>query len=64
MEEEKQTFGRKFKTFCKECWRVLKVTKKPTMKEFKVVSMVAGIMILIIGFIGFVLTIGKQLLFQ
>jgi len=63
MEEGKRTFGSKFKEFGKECKRVLKITKKPTMSEFKIIVTVTGIGILLIGFIGFVITIVRQLLF-
>ncbi|MFH1510121.1 MAG: protein translocase SEC61 complex subunit gamma [Candidatus Woesearchaeota archaeon] len=46
-----------------ECLRVLKVTKKPTGFEFKTIVKVSGLGILIIGFIGFVITLIRQLLF-
>ena len=52
----------KLKQFTKECVRVLKITKKPTKTEFRTVVKVTAIGIAIIGMIGFVLTIGKQLL--
>jgi protein transport protein SEC61 subunit gamma and related proteins len=61
--EEEQTTKAKLKDFSRECLRVLKITKKPTMKEFKVVVTITGIGILLMGFIGFVITIIKQLLF-
>ncbi|MCB9358961.1 protein translocase SEC61 complex subunit gamma [Candidatus Woesearchaeota archaeon] len=62
--EEKQNVGTKFKNFCKECGRVLKITKKPTSQEFKITVIVTGIGMLIIGFIGFVITMIRQLMFQ
>jgi protein transport protein SEC61 subunit gamma and related proteins len=61
--EEQQGLKAKFKDFSKECLRVLKITKKPTMKEYKVIVTITGIGILLIGFIGFVITIIKQLFF-
>jgi len=64
MEEvHKKTFMSKLKEFGVECKRVLKVTKKPTMQEFKIIVIVTGIGILIVGFIGFLITITRQLLF-
>jgi len=63
MEEEKQSFWKRMKNFGKECRRVLKVTKKPTMQEFKIVVTVTGIGILLIGFIGFIITMVKQYFF-
>ena len=61
--EEKQTMLTKFKRFCRECARVLRVTKKPTKEEFKTIVKVSGLGILIIGMIGFLIQMAKQLLF-
>ena len=47
----------KIKQFFKECWRVLKVTKKPTPEEFKAIVKVASLGILAIGLIGFVILV-------
>jgi protein transport protein SEC61 subunit gamma-like protein len=64
MEEEyKPTLKTKFKAFCKECWRVLKVTKKPNREEFKTIVKVSGLGIIIIGLVGFLIQIMKQLFF-
>ncbi|RMF05527.1 protein translocase SEC61 complex subunit gamma [Candidatus Woesearchaeota archaeon] len=52
-----------FKIFAKECWRVLKITKKPTKEEFKTIVKVSGLGLLLIGFIGFLVVLTKQLLF-
>lgn len=52
------------KEFTGECKRVLQVTKKPTKEEYKAIVKASGLGILIIGLIGFLLTIGKQLLFN
>ena len=47
----------RFKSFIKECKRVLQVTKKPTMEEYKAIVKVTGLGILVIGALGFVITI-------
>ena len=49
----------KFKSFIIECGRVLKITKKPDAFEFKTIVKVSGLGILVIGLIGFLLTIGS-----
>ncbi len=53
------TFLGRLKDFVRECVRVIKVTKKPTMKEYKVVLTVSGAGILLIGLIGFIIHIIK-----
>jgi protein transport protein SEC61 subunit gamma-like protein len=64
MEEEyKETIWRKFKRFITECKRVLRVTKKPDALEFKTIVKVSGLGIGIIGLIGFLIQIIKQLFF-
>ncbi|MFT4261545.1 MAG: protein translocase SEC61 complex subunit gamma [Candidatus Woesearchaeota archaeon] len=45
----------KFKTFMGECSRVLRVTRKPNKEEYKVISKVSAIGIVLIGAIGFIL---------
>ncbi|GEM_PF-835233 len=57
-----EKFG-KLKRFLYECKIVLRVTKKPTKDEFKSIVKVSGIGILVIGLIGFLLQMIKQLLF-
>ena len=52
----------KFKSFIKECRRVLKVTKKPSQEEFKMIVKITGLGIIVIGLIGFIITIGATLL--
>jgi len=52
----------KLKEFAIECRRVLKVTKKPTSEEYKTIVKVSGLGILMIGLIGFVVTLIKELL--
>ena len=55
------TWKSKLKEFSKECWRVLRVTKKPDKTEFQTFVKVSGIGILIIGFIGFLIHLVKEL---
>ena len=43
------------KAFIKECKRVLRITKKPDKIEFKTVMKVAGLGIMAIGLIGFIM---------
>jgi len=60
---EKPTWKTKFKSFIGECKRVLKITKKPSSDEFKVIFKVSGIGIIVIGLVGFLISMLKQLLF-
>jgi protein transport protein SEC61 subunit gamma-like protein len=53
----------KIRVTLKEYWRVLKLTKKPTWDEFKVIVKISSIGIGIIGSIGFMIAIIKQLFF-
>jgi protein transport protein SEC61 subunit gamma-like protein len=48
--------------FIKLCQRVLHVSKKPGKDEFLNVAKITGVGVLIIGAIGFVISIGAQLL--
>lgn len=57
------TVIKELKTFSKECWRVLKVTKKPNNQEFKTIIKISGIGVIAIGMIGFLVHLAKQLLF-
>ncbi len=64
MEEEyKPGLVAKFKDFVNECVRVLKVTKKPTKDEFKTIVKVSGLGMILIGAVGFILQMLRQLLF-
>ncbi len=47
--------------FIKLCQRVLQVSKKPGREEFTNVAKITGIGVLIIGAIGFIISIGAQL---
>lgn len=56
-QEEKPTLGGRLRNTLREYGRVLRITKKPTKEEYWVVFKVTGIGILIIGFLGFVITL-------
>lgn len=51
----------KIKQFIVECRRVLSITKKPTKEELQTVVKVSGLGILIIGFIGFLIQLLREL---
>ena len=53
----------KFKSFINECLRVLRVTRKPDKIEFKTIVKVSGLGMIIIGLIGFMITMIKELVF-
>lgn len=61
--KEEKSIPRKLKKFSKECLRVLKVTKKPDKEEYLTIVKVSGLGILIIGLIGFITQMIKQVLF-
>jgi protein transport protein SEC61 subunit gamma-like protein len=63
MDGENPSLMQKVKRFAIECLRVLRVTKKPSRMEFKTVVKVSGLGILVIGFIGFMIAMIRQLLF-
>lgn len=64
MEEEfKPTLGYKAKRFFNECKRVFRITKKPSMIEFKTIVKASGLGMIVIGLIGFVISMIKQLMF-
>ncbi len=58
----KPTKLQQLKHFLRECLRVLKLTKKPDAVEFKTIVKASGLGITIIGLIGFLITMIKQLL--
>jgi len=62
-ETEKPTLMYKLKRFMLECRRVVRITKKPTSFEFKTIVKVSGLGMIIIGFIGFIIHIIKQVFF-
>jgi protein transport protein SEC61 subunit gamma and related proteins len=49
--------------FIKLCQRVLHVSKKPGREEFMNVAKITGIGVIIIGTIGFIISIVAQLLY-
>ena len=49
------TFGQRAKRFMTQCWRVLKITKKPDKQEFTMLVKVSGLGIAVVGLIGFIL---------
>jgi|TARA_Y100000310_G_scaffold311565_1_gene357970 protein transport protein SEC61 subunit gamma-like protein len=53
----------RFKSFINESIRVLKVTRKPSKEEFKTIVKVSGLGMIVIGLMGFLITMIKQLLF-
>ena len=53
----------RLKRFLKETWRVLRITKRPNRDEFKNLVKVTGLGIAIIGALGFIIFLIKQLLF-
>ena len=62
--EENRTLWTRFKSFVRECVRVFNITKKPTKEEYKTISKVAGLGILIIGLLGFLVHLIKTLVFK
>lgn len=62
--EQKESNLTKFKSFIKECVRVLRITKKPTGTEFKTIVKVSGIGMLLIGLLGFLIQMIRQLLIR
>jgi len=53
----------RFRSFVIECKRVFRVTKKPSNLEFKTIVKASGLGIIIIGLIGFMIQMIKQLFF-
>jgi protein transport protein SEC61 subunit gamma and related proteins len=51
----KRKLGSKIRSFVIQCKRVLKITKKPSKEEFKIIVKVSGIGILLIGAMGFII---------
>ena len=53
----------RLKTFINESIRVLRVTRKPSKEEYKTIVKVSGLGMILIGLLGFIITMVKQLLF-
>jgi len=62
-EHHAPSFLTRMKSFYKECIRVLKITKKPDKEEFKTIVKVSGLGMAVIGLIGFLIQLVKQILF-
>lgn len=54
----------KFKSFLLKCRRVWIILKKPTRKEFEQIAKVSAMGILVIGAIGFLISIIIKLFFK
>ena len=52
----------KLKSFITECKRVLKITKKPRMEEFGNIVKISALGMLMIGAIGFLLFIIREII--
>jgi protein transport protein SEC61 subunit gamma and related proteins len=61
--ENREVKPSRLKRFIKESWRVLRITKRPNRDEFKNLVKVTGIGVAILGAIGFIIFLIKQLLF-
>ena len=57
------SYWTRLKTFINESVRVLRVTRKPNKPEFQTIVKASGLGMIIIGLVGFVITMIKQLLF-
>ena len=53
----------RLRTFIQECFRVLRVTKKPDKVEFSTIVKMSGLGMAIIGLIGFIISMLKVLIF-
>ncbi|MCD7781918.1 MAG: protein translocase SEC61 complex subunit gamma [Methanosphaera sp.] len=49
--------------FFKQCERVLRVSRKPDADEYKTVAKVTGVGIILIGLIGYIITILTEVIF-
>ncbi len=54
----------KFKDFVSECKRVLLITKKPDKEELKTIVKISGLGILLIGLLGFLIHLAKEILLK
>lgn len=54
----------KIRTFSQECLRVLRVTKKPDRAEFMTIVKMSGLGMIVIGLIGFIISMAKILVFN
>lgn len=54
----------KLKYFLHECLRVIKITKKPTKEEFKTIVRASSLGLAVIGLVGFIVFLLKQMIFR
>ena len=52
----------KLESIIKKYGRVLKITKKPTKEEYKMIVKVSGIGMMVMGLIGFLIHLIKQVI--
>ena len=57
------SYWTRLRGFINESARVLKVTRKPSKLEFQTIVKASGLGMVIIGLVGFIITMLKQLLF-
>ncbi len=57
------SYWARFRGFFNESVRVLKVTRKPSKFEFQTIVKAAGLGMIVIGLVGFIMTMLKQLVF-
>ena len=62
MEAQKPSIMQSLKSYLYKCKIVLRVTKKPTKNEFYTIVKVSALGMVVIGLIGFVIQMAKQLL--
>ncbi|MBT4650940.1 protein translocase SEC61 complex subunit gamma [Candidatus Woesearchaeota archaeon] len=62
--EFKESKAKKLKRFLKETHRVIKLTKKPSKQEWLTATKITGLGTAVIGALGFVIFIIKQLIFN
>ena len=58
----KKTRWVQLKEFLVECRRVIRITKKPTREEFQTIMKVAGLGMLLMGVLGFLISLIKELI--
>jgi len=62
MEDEKISYGTRFKSFVSQCTRVWHLLKKPNKIEFTTIAKVSAIGLGLIGVIGFFISLGMKLI--
>jgi len=55
--ELKPSFSTKIKSFYSQCVRVWHVMRKPTKEEFSMVAKISALGIIVIGIIGFIISL-------